>query len=59
MSTILYLSVVKAAFEPFQCVAKVVAPIEEIHKLVDAIVLLNRTKGNFAGNVHGGQIGLF
>ena len=45
MSTFLYLSVVKAAFEPFQCEDRVTAPPQETLDMIEAIVMLNRTLG--------------
>ena len=48
MSTILYLSVVRAAFEPFQCQDRVTAPAQESLKMIEAIVMLNRTLGTWA-----------
>ena len=43
MSTILYLSVVKAAFEPFQCIDRVTGPIEESLNMIETIIMNNRT----------------
>ena len=39
LSTLVYLSVIKAAFEPFQCEGVVLAPGQESAALIDAFVL--------------------
>ena len=39
LSTLVYLSVIKAAFEPFQCEGVVTAPGQESVALIDAFVL--------------------